>query len=501
MAQRWAVFLTALCLCVSAASAPLAQTVRLSFPDGSFEVTGPLLGFDGDAYRVDTRFGVLTIAAGTVVCRGDCPLPGSAPVIRLTGSPLMAEVLMPALVDAFARSRGLAALPVDVDDGVGLQLLTGEGEALGIFEIRGPGTAAGFEALRQNQADIVLADRHPIPSEVSALREAGLGDLGGSLRRLLIARQHIRIYAQAADLSLPEFLGRAASDTPAFALTFEASAIEAVLGDLRRLAGVSGEGVALTAVANADAASQAFAQSPRALFLTLQPFSAPEIREIGLATGCTASAPPAAGLRPPFPLTVHFWTYTGEPRLPELARGFLAFASSPEAQRVVDRAGFVDQRLRPAPLAQEGERLSRAVQDLSAEQDLSDLQAALARLEGFERLHFDLRVVPGADALTRESDGLARGLAAHLDTGRYDDRTLLFLGLTGAAGAASRNAATAQRDADIARQAVMGAMSANTSDIDMKSAGLGELFPIACGPTRWARSLNRRVEVWISREP
>ncbi|MEM6277430.1 MAG: cell envelope biogenesis protein OmpA, partial [Pseudomonadota bacterium] len=163
--KRWAVYLTALCLWVGMPLATSAQNVTLSFPDGSFAVTGPLLGFDGQSYRVDTRFGVLTIAADSVTCSGTCPSSETAPIIRLAGSPLMADLLVPALVDAFARSQGLAAMPMDVGDGVGFQLASSNREELALFIISGAETAAGFEALSRNEVDIVLADRHPTPAE------------------------------------------------------------------------------------------------------------------------------------------------------------------------------------------------------------------------------------------------------------------------------------------------------------------------------------------------
>ena len=39
----------------------VAQDVTLTSPDGAVEITGTLLGFDGEFYRVDTRFGELSV--------------------------------------------------------------------------------------------------------------------------------------------------------------------------------------------------------------------------------------------------------------------------------------------------------------------------------------------------------------------------------------------------------------------------------------------------------
>ena len=51
-----------------------AQDVTLTSPDGSVEISGTLMGFDGEFYRVETRFGELTIDGSGVSCDGPgCP--------------------------------------------------------------------------------------------------------------------------------------------------------------------------------------------------------------------------------------------------------------------------------------------------------------------------------------------------------------------------------------------------------------------------------------------
>ena len=59
-----ALFLTAL------SRALAAQDVTLSSPDGAVEITGTLLGFDGEFYRVETQFGELTVDGSGVACDG-----------------------------------------------------------------------------------------------------------------------------------------------------------------------------------------------------------------------------------------------------------------------------------------------------------------------------------------------------------------------------------------------------------------------------------------------
>ena len=91
----------------------LAQDITLTSHDGKVEITGNLLGFDGEFYRVDTQFGELTVDGSGVTCDGPaCPnLTDFVAEVRFSGSSVMAEKVLPALIIGFARQEGLSATP------------------------------------------------------------------------------------------------------------------------------------------------------------------------------------------------------------------------------------------------------------------------------------------------------------------------------------------------------------------------------------------------------
>jgi len=172
------------------AGASFAQDdITLRFPDGSFEVSGPLLGFDGLAYRLDTRFGVLTLSARTVECVSGCPGPDDVPSVRIIGSASMGDVLMPALIDSFAISLGLRSAVEATETGLVVTLLSSPDQPLARFEVSGDTAADGFAALIEHRADIVMSDRPATQAEIEAVRDASLGQLTDPQRRRLIARQ------------------------------------------------------------------------------------------------------------------------------------------------------------------------------------------------------------------------------------------------------------------------------------------------------------------------
>ena len=77
-----------------------AQDVTLMSRDGSVEISGTLLGFDGEYYRVDTIYGELTVDGSGVNCDGPgCPsLTDYVAELQFSGAGSMGRVLLPALI-------------------------------------------------------------------------------------------------------------------------------------------------------------------------------------------------------------------------------------------------------------------------------------------------------------------------------------------------------------------------------------------------------------------
>ena len=88
-----------------------AQDVTLASPDGQVEMSGTLLGFDGEFYRLDTVYGEMTVDGSGVLCEGPaCPnLQDFVAEIALSGSATMGAVLLPALIEGFALRNGFEA--------------------------------------------------------------------------------------------------------------------------------------------------------------------------------------------------------------------------------------------------------------------------------------------------------------------------------------------------------------------------------------------------------
>ena len=106
-----AAVIAALFFCIMALRVD-AQDVTLTSHDSRVEITGTLMGFDGEFYRVQTDYGELTVDGSGVFCEGPgCPdLQDFVAELELSGSATMGDVLMPALLQAYAQRAGFDAV-------------------------------------------------------------------------------------------------------------------------------------------------------------------------------------------------------------------------------------------------------------------------------------------------------------------------------------------------------------------------------------------------------
>ena len=171
----------ALLLCTLAGFG-MAQDVTLVSRDGNVEISGNLVGFDGEFYRVDTVYGELTVDGSGVVCEGPgCPdLEAFVARVTFSGAPTVGRVLMPALLEAFAIRHSYEAGREIISDREAIYRITDpaqDNRVLGEFRFRLNNTDEGFADLLADEADIVMALREVRREEVERGEEAGIGDL------------------------------------------------------------------------------------------------------------------------------------------------------------------------------------------------------------------------------------------------------------------------------------------------------------------------------------
>ncbi|MGC1502595.1 MAG: phosphate ABC transporter substrate-binding/OmpA family protein [Sulfitobacter sp.] len=514
--KRAAVFAALLLFSTIAA---MAQDVTLSSRDGKVELSGTLLGFDGEFYRLSTDYGEMTVDGTGVSCTGPgCPsLQDFVAEIEMSGSATMGAVLMPALVDAYAQSSGYSVAREDVDGTRFVLSLThtDTGKLAARFGFRASNTDEGFADLLADEADIVMALREIRPDERKLAREAGMGDLTGPNRSRVLALDAVVPVVAAGNP-----LRRISPLTLAQVFAGEITNWSALGGpdapiDLHLPDGRSGLSQAIedqvmmpakldlsaTAMRHPSPGQIAEAVAKDSLSIGLTSYAEQRntrVLTLGGTCGFALSANRRTIKTEDYPLTAPMFLYFPARRLPLVAREFLAFSRSAAAQNVIRRAGFVDQAPEEIPIAAQGNRFANAITVAGPEIPLEEMQRMVATLSPMARLTISFRFEAGSIRLDAQSRSNVQQLARALEQGRYDARKLLFVGFSDGQGAAKPNRDIALRRAEaVLRGVSAAAVTANLERVSLGVDAFGEAMPMACDDTGWGRQANRRVEVWV----
>lgn len=496
--------------------AAFAQDVTLTSRDGSINVDGTLMSYDGEFYRVETAYGTLTLDGQGVLCDGPgCPdLEAYVAEFSFAGAASMGEVLLPALIEAYAARRHLRLRRIVRSDADFSFVLSdpGTGHDAARIGFHLSSSSEGFADLLTGEADIAMSVREIRPDELALGQEAGLGDFNQPARaRVLALDALVPIVARGNPVTqmkvsdLGAMLSGTMADWPVQGAPILLHAREAGAGISQAVEdkilaplGLVMSGEATRHATDADMAD-AVATDPLALGVA-------RYSEMGNAVPVMLEG--SCGMPLPvtrrslktedYPFTTPLFLYTPARRLPLFAREFLRYLSTPSAQLVIRRAGFVDQSREVIPLDDQGLRLSNAIASAGPEVPLKELQRMVGLLQGAGRLTTTFRFRGGATGMDTQSAGNVADLARALETGRFDERQLIFVGFSDGDGGWEVNRRIARERAEAVMTAVKGAaITADLSRVKLRALGFGEALPMACDDTEWGKRVNRRVEVWL----
>lgn len=485
-----------------------AQDVSLTSRDGSIRLAGDLLSFDGEFYRVDTEYGVLTVDASAVDCVGPgCPdLEAFVADIVLAGPPSLSAGLMPRLLGEFAAAEGLSVHARTVDGAQEVALLDGK-RTMARFHFE-PATSAQALALLaegsidialslrdatalERQADPTLTEAHrgrvialdglvPLVHAGNPLDTLSIEDLAGVFSGQIANWQDLG----GADAPIyPHLVGDDGGIAPAF--------VSAVMG---------GQDLADSVVVHPTYTDLRAAVAGDPFAIGIGAYSQQDgTQALGLTGACgfQTRASPASLKTEDYPLTAPLLMFLPDWRLAAQGRDFLTYLRSPAAQEVIAAAGFVDQTVRGFDVQGQGGRLANAIAATPDADGLTELQRMAALLVGHERLSLGFRFDGGSARLDAQSRSNVTMLAQMLEAGLFDGRAVTFVGFSDGRGDALVNRRLSERRARAVRQAVIDA-APGIDGAELAVDGFGEAMPMACDDTDWGRALNRRVEVWVN---
>lgn len=496
-----------------------AQDVTLTSPDGQVVLSGTLLGFDGEFYRLQTVYGEMTVDGSGVICEGPaCPsLQDFVAELSVSGSATMGSVLMPALLEGFALRHGFRAERETIEPTKFIYRLFSEssGKLAAEFRFRITNTDEGFADLLANEADIVMALREIRPEERKRAREAGMGDMTKANRSRVLSLDAVVPIVAASNpvrsispTQLAEvFAGRITNwvdlGGPDAPIDLHMPNAETGLGQVVEDQILKPAQLTLSdrIIPHTRAIDLAQVVSKHPFALGIASFAETGNAQVLMLKGSCGFSLQAARRTiktEDYPLTAPMFLYTPARRLPKVGRDFLAYTRGPSAQILIRRAGFVDQAPEEVPISDQGNRFANAITTAGPEIKLEELQRMTRTLEGMARLTTSFRFEAGSIRLDAQSRSNVQQLARALEVGKYDARRILFVGFSDGDGAASANRSIALRRAEAVQRAVItAAETANLDRLDVGVDAFGEALPMACDDSAWGKQANRRVEVWV----
>lgn len=121
----------------------------------------------------------------------------------------------------------------------------------------------------------------------------------------------------------------------------------------------------------------------------------------------------------------------------------------------------------------------------------------LAEMDTHDRLSTTFRFRTGSSRIDERGRLDMQRLINHLEKAP-SGTAITFVGFTDDVGAFEGNRALAVERANAVMEELREVAGDRLADIDMATAGYGEVAPSACNISDRGRGINRRVEVWIT---
>ncbi len=515
--------------CVALASglmfstAAVADQVTLKSADGTVNLVGDFVDFVDDNYIIRTALGDLRIAASRVRCEGAaCPQLETVDAdVQIAGSDAIGLGMMPLLMTGFAASMDADAELTNTGEGQTLATLIGDGgfgDEIGSYLVSATNDSDAFEALMSGSAKVGMSSRRITKDEARALRADGAGNMISPDQERIVAVDSMVIVTH------PE------NDVDQLTIEQLRGVFSGQITNWRQLGGVDRP---INVVARYDdTASYDFFMDylfgeekpnfvPAALADDDQEMSNVVYRDrnaigyvgyafqrgakpVTLVNECGIAARPDAfsAKTEEYALNRRMYLYNRSDNLDTASRSFLDFAISEEADAVIGKSGFIDLGITRRAQGLDDDRainLQREAAAYDAGFETVVMQEMLAEMGNYDRLSSTFRFRTGSSKLDERGKLDLERLVDYLET-VPSGTEVKFVGFTDSVGAFEANRRLSVGRAGSVLEEVRAAAGGRLDHIEMLTAGFGEVAPSACNVSDRGKSINRRVEVWISKD-
>ena len=529
MVKRLVTKLKTSATCIALASgmmisgAAFADQVTLKSADGTLNLVGEFVEFKDDNFVIRTALGDLRISASRVRCEGDaCPTFDAVTAdVAITGSDAIGLGMLPLLMTGFAASMDADAELTNTAAGQTLATLIGDGgfgDEIGSYLVSATSDNDAFNALLEGYANVGMSSRRITKDEARALRAAGAGNMVSPSQERIVAVDSMVVVTHPSNpvqsLTMDQLrgvfsgqivnwkeLGGPDRAINVIARENDTASYEFFMGHL-----FDGEPPAFLPQGVADddqEVSNVVYLDRNAIGYVGYAFQR-GAKPVTLVNECGIAAKPDAfsAKTEEYALNRRMYLYNRADNLDDASRAFLEFATSNEADGVIGKSGFIDLGI------------VRRSQDLTDERAVALAEKAAAYDAGFES-----RVMQEMLSEMSEHDRLSTAFRLRTGSSKLDERGKLdlkrlvdylesapsgtevtFVGFTDSVGAFEANRRLSFGRASAVLEEVRQSSEGRLDHIQLATAGFGEVAPPACNITDNGKAINRRVEVWISKD-
>ncbi len=501
------------------AGATQADPVQLRSTDGTVNFEGELISFNEGNYLLQTVLGDIQISSELVNCHGaGCPVLETVEAdITVAGADTIARGMLPLLLEGFATTTGAESQVASAQgDDIFATTLVGQqgfGERMGTFEVRSGDSEDAFDSLLEKTAHLGVSTRRILPEEARALAADGAGNMIDPSQEHIIAVDSLNVIVNPANpvtaISMADLAGiysgritnwreLGGEDLAILPVTLEDEAetevfVSGIFGDDNRPTLFS----SFTADDNVTAANYV-GENPGALAYVGFAFKRGQ-RAVSLISECgIGTTPDAFSVKTEeYTLFRRLFMYNRADMDTELAAQFVDFATSDAASIVINQSGFIDLAVERQPQGPDSPR-ARRIRGSGADRFENNIvETMISDMEGSDRLSSTFRFRTGSAELDprglRDIDRLAAYLAD-----QPAGTEVSFVGFADSVGAFEPNITLSRARADQVLAALKAKAGNRLDHISFTTTGYGEIAPSACNTNDAGRSINRRVETWVS---
>lgn len=502
-----------------------AEEVTLKSADGTLNLVGEFIEFKDDNYIIRTSLGDLRVSASRVRCEGAaCPAFDTVQAdVAIAGSDAIGLGMMPLLMTGFAASMDADAELTNTAAGETLATLIGDGgygDEIGSYLVSATNDNDAFEALLGGSANVGMSSRRITKDEARALRAAGAGNMVSPTQERIVAVDSMVVVThpsnEVSELSIEQLRGvfsgqitnwselggpdRAINvitreqDTASydFFMSYLFDEDETVPDFLPQ--GIADDDQEVSNVVYLDRnaigyVGYAFQRGAKPVTL---------VNECGIATTPDAFSAKTEE----YALNRRMYLYNRADNLDDSSQAFLDFVVSQEADGVIGKSGFIDLgivRREQGLTDARAVTLAKEASNYDAGFESEVMLEMLGEMDDHDRLSTTFRFRTGSSKIDERGKLDMQRLVEYLQ--RVPSGTeVTFVGFTDSVGAFEANRRLSIGRASTVLEKVRETAQGQIDHVKFATAGYGEVAPSACNVTDRGRSINRRVEVWISKD-